>query len=206
MKNVTAINQEQFKQAVDAMNKSDLFPVKIELGPELKESTVTVFFENVEAVPAEQEEEIPNKIIEMYNFIFDDEYQIPDGIFEEEIIVEEVKMEDAVDPSTPVPEVPGSVEVKVKKVKEPKAPKAPKEPKEKVVKEFKAREKRDLFTSPSTITRIMMLVCDNMDVSKDSIMETMASEGLKISPATITVQMNDTWKTLTYLKKIGKLV
>jgi hypothetical protein len=132
MRDVTAVNEKYFKQAVEQMNESELFPVKIQLGSELKESTLKVFMENVEAVPVEKETEIGPKIVEMYNFIFDEAYQIPEGIFDEEVVMEEVKMEDAVDPSVEVAApVGGTVEavVKVKKVKAPKEPKEPKEPK-----------------------------------------------------------------------------
>jgi len=126
MRDVTAVNEKYFKQAVEQMNESELFPVKIQLGSELKESTLKVFMENVEAVPVEKETEIGPKIVEMYNFIFDEAYQIPEGIFDEEVVMEEVKMEDAVDPSVEVAApVGGTVEavVKVKKVKAPKEPK-----------------------------------------------------------------------------------
>ena len=204
MKNVTAVNENYFKQAVSEMNANELFPVKIKLGEELKDSTLKVFMENVEAVPVEKEEEIVAKIVEMYNFIFDEAYQIPEGIFDEEVVMEEVKIEDAVDPSVEVAApVGGTVEavVKVKKVKapkEPKEPKAPKEPKEKQV--------RDLFEKPSAVTRILMLVCTNPAITKEDVAATLEAEGLKITPATILVQMNDTRKTLGYLKKLGKLV
>jgi len=120
MKNVTAVNGNYFKQAVELMNANELYSVKIQLGEELKDSTLKVFMDNVEAVPVEKEEEIVEKIVEMYNFIFDDEYQIPEGIFEEESEMEEVAEE---------VRVGGTVEVKVKKEKKVKEPKAPKEPK-----------------------------------------------------------------------------
>ena len=106
MKNVTVVNGNYFKQAVELMNANELYSVKIQLGEELKDSTLKVFMENVEAVPVEKEEEIVEKIVEMYNFIFDDEYQIPEGIFEEETIVEEVKMEDGKETVTSIKVLP----------------------------------------------------------------------------------------------------
>jgi hypothetical protein len=119
MRNVTEVNVAYLKQAVEEMNGSDLFPLKIQLGPELKEATLKIFMDSVEAVPVEKEGEIPAKVVEIYNFIFDDEYQIPEGIFEEAEMEEEV-----VAPASATGEAP----VKEKKVKEPK---------EKVVKEKK---------------------------------------------------------------------
>lgn len=121
MKDAGLINVKYMEQAVNEMNMSYLFTVKIKLGDELKNETLKVFMENVEAVPVEKEEEIPPKIVEMYNFIFDDEYQIPEGIFEEE-----AKVEETTETKVEAVEAP----VKEKKVKEPKPPKEPKEVKE----------------------------------------------------------------------------
>jgi len=197
MKNVSQVNEKYFRQAVDEMNKSVLYGIKIQLSDELKEGTLKVFMENVEAVPVEKEAEIIPKIVEMYNFIFDDEYQIPEGIFDEEAVMveeEQVIMEEMKEEGG---EVATEAPVKEKKEKKVKEPKAPKEPKEKQV--------RNLFENPSAVTRILMLVCENPEITKETVAETLESEGLKITPATIIVQMNDTRKTLTYLTKLGKL-
>ena len=170
MKNATAVNGNYFKQAVEAMNESELFPVKIQLGEDLKDSTLKVFMENVEAVPVEKEGEIVEQIVEMYNFIFDDEYQIPEGIFEEESEMEEVEMQDAVDPSaevaTPTP-VGGTVEavVKEKKVKVPKEKKERKAPVQK-------KEKGEYgFAKGSKCEMFILTVKENPGITMKAIRE-----------------------------------
>lgn len=75
-------------------------------------------------------------------------------------------------------------------------------------KEEKKKEKpqKEIKTHKiGSTTKVMMLICDNPNITKEEIKTILSNEGLKISEATLDIQSNDTRKTLKYLHEIGKI-
>jgi hypothetical protein len=193
MKNVSQVNEKYFRQAIDAMNESDLYGIQIKLSDELKESTLKVFMENVEAVPVEKEAEIVPKIVEMYNFIFDDEYQIPEGIFDEEEAVMVVEEQTITEGTTEAVGEKAEAPVKEKKEKKVKEPKAPKEPKVKA----ERKPRPPVITSgPSRKQQVYAKWLENKEMTAKEMMEVCSDLSLKTM-----VSWRYSWKKGTNLPK-----
>lgn len=78
MLEATEVNLNELREAVKALNGSDLVESKIKVIGKKKEDILNLFAEMVEAVPDEQANDLPVEVVVFYNKVFGDDDYAPD--------------------------------------------------------------------------------------------------------------------------------
>lgn len=126
---IEAIDNNELKEMVKALNTSGLAPEKIKVVGLSKDAMVKKFAEQVYAVPDDKADELPDAVINFYNKVMETDKTEGEGTGEGEGDAAAAAAEQAAPAAAPEKK---TKEKKEKKAKEPKAPKEPKPKKEKV--------------------------------------------------------------------------
>jgi hypothetical protein len=137
MLSIDAIDNNELKEMVKALNASGLAPEKIKVVGLSKDAMVKKFAEQVYAVPDDKADELPDAVINFYNKVMETDKGDGDGDGDGDAAAAAAEQA--------APAVAPEKGKKEKKAKEPKAPKEPKPPKEKKVKAPKVEEPKSTF-------------------------------------------------------------